>query len=135
MIAATYRADAGGFLAGHRFRMDSLAAKVAEFCRATDSREAVRTNSVQVALVQRKICPAKFTLQCAVRSRRPAMRAADNRRVMRARFLNREHLAAMTAETLANRQRRGVVLPFAVGTGDEKTHGHAQYGVDFEIAA
>ena len=119
MVTATHGADARRFLAGHHLGLDLLAAEVTKPRQMADAREAVRADCVQVALVQREIGTAEFALERPLGSRRPAMRAADDGRVVRLRLMHREHLAAVTAEPLANRQGRGVILPFAIWTGDE----------------
>lgn len=51
------------------------------------------------------------------------------------RLLNREHLAAMTAESLADRQGRSVVLSFTLWTGDEKTHEMRSTGGKCEVGS
>ena len=89
-----------------------------------DASQAVRANGVEIALVQRE---AGLAIGAAVRfvvaARGAARRTAHDARLVPARLLDGDDLAAMAAKAAADRALGRIVLPAALRAFDEEAHG------------
>src|SRR5262245_48958252 len=107
-----------------RFGMNGHAAVMAKTRFVADARQTLRANGIQISFMQCEVGAAVGATQCVVGARRAAPRTANRRRIMPARLLHREHCSAMAMELLAKDKLRGIILMFALRTGDKKARGH-----------
>src|SRR5262249_3459897 len=122
MLPRTRRTQQVGGFTGVQLGHKPRSTVMAESRAIAHTRQAVRANGVQVALVQREFGLAVGTNRAVLGSGRSARGAVDYAGIVPLGLFDLHQMPTVAAEAAADASATGIVLPLAVRALDEQTH-------------